>query len=127
MTSEALEALGSITVVLADANVLHSRVLRDYLVYVADERTIAVRLSPVVRGEVVEHLQANNSTFDAEQADLLMRLLNAAYPQAESNPTVASSRGHPDGLHDAYPAEGVLTWPAWSGVACSGGRYGLVT
>lgn len=85
------------TVVLADANVLYSRLLRDYLVYVADEGAIAVRWSRVILGEVVDYLQANNSTFDAEQADLLMRLLNAAYPRAGVNPTAASSRGHPDG------------------------------
>lgn len=76
---------------------LASRVLRDYLVYAADEGAVALRWSRVILGEVVDHLQTNNSTFDAEQAALLMRLLNAAQPQAEVNPTAAWSRGHPYG------------------------------
>lgn len=92
MTSEASEVFGPITVVLADANVLYSRVLRDYLVYAADEGVIAIRWSRAILSEVVEHLQANNSTFDAEQAALLIRLLNAAYPHAEVKPTAAARR-----------------------------------
>lgn len=92
MTSEAPEFLGSITVVLADANVLYSRVLRDYLVYAADEGAIAIRWSRAILSEVVEHLRVNNSTFDAEQAALLIRLLNDAYPHAEVKPTAAARR-----------------------------------
>lgn len=92
MTSEATEVFGPITVVLADANVLYSRVLRDYPLYAADEGVIAIRWSRAILSETVEHLQANNSTFDDEQADLLIRLLNAAYPHAEVKPTATARR-----------------------------------
>lgn len=92
MTSEAPEFLGSITVVLADANVLYSRVLRDYLVYAADEGAIAIRWSRAILSEVVEHLRANNSTFDEEHGRLLIRLLNDAYPHAEVKPSAAARR-----------------------------------
>lgn len=60
--------------------------------YVADEGVIAIRWSRAILTEAVEHLQANNSTFDDEQADLLIRLLNAAYPHAEVKPTATARR-----------------------------------
>ena len=92
MTSEPSGVLGPITVVLADANVLYSRVLRDYLVYAADEGAIAIRWSRAILIEAVEHLQVNNSTFDAEHGRLLIRLLNDAYPHADVKPTAAARR-----------------------------------
>ena len=42
MTDSAAESLGRRSIVLADANVLYSRVLRDYLVYAADEGSRAL-------------------------------------------------------------------------------------
>ncbi len=92
MTGEAAELLGPTRIVLADANVLYSRVLRDYLVYSADEGAISIRWSRAILIEAVEHLQANNSTFDDEQGDLLIRLLNDAYPEAEIEPTASARR-----------------------------------
>lgn len=70
MTGVAPEVLGPTRIVLGDANVLYSRVLRDYLVYAADEGVISIRWSQAILNEVVKHLQANNSTFDDEQAEL---------------------------------------------------------
>lgn len=92
MTGVATELLGPTRIVLADANVLYSRVLRDYLVYAADEGVISIRWSRTILVETVKHLQANNSTFDDEQADLLLRLLNDAYPEAEVEPTAWARR-----------------------------------
>ena len=57
------EVLGPTRIVLGDANVLYSRVLRDYLVYAADQGVISIRWSRAILNEVVKHLQANNSTF----------------------------------------------------------------
>lgn len=85
MTSEASEVLGPVKIVHADAN--YSRGLRDYLVYAADEGAIAIRWSRAILTEAVEQLQANNSTLDDEQAGLLVRLLNAAFPHAEVRST----------------------------------------
>lgn len=45
-----------IRIVLADANVLYSRVLRDYLLYAADQEIIAIAWSPEILAEVTEHL-----------------------------------------------------------------------
>lgn len=87
MTSEGSERRLPTEIVMVDANVLYSRVLRDYLVYAADEGIIAVRWSRPILMEVVKHLQANSSTFDDERAGLLIRLLNEAYPHAEIDPT----------------------------------------
>lgn len=46
-----------IRVVLADANVLYSRVLRDYLLYAATAELIEIRWSPAILAEVIEHLR----------------------------------------------------------------------
>lgn len=92
MTCEAAEVFGPLKVVLADVNVLYSRVLRDYLVYAADEGVITIRWSRAILAEAVEHLQANNSSFNDEQAGLLIRLLNAAYPHAEVKLTATARR-----------------------------------
>lgn len=92
MTGVATELLGPTRIVLADANVLYSRVLRDYLVYAADEGAISIRWSRTILIEAVKQLQANNSTFDDEQGDLLIRLLNDAYPEAEVEPTASARR-----------------------------------
>ena len=70
MTGEATEVFGPIKVVFADANVLYSRVLRDYLVYAADEGVIAIRWSRAILTEAVEHLQANNVAFDDERREV---------------------------------------------------------
>ena len=41
-------------VVLADANVLYSRVLRDYLLYADTRRIITIDWSPAILGDVAE-------------------------------------------------------------------------
>jgi hypothetical protein len=53
-----------VRVVLADANVLYSRVLRDYLLYAADQETIAIAWSSQILAEVTEHLERNVAGFD---------------------------------------------------------------
>lgn len=55
-----------IRVVLGDANVLYSRVLRDYLLYATDEEIIAIAWSAKILDEVVEHLVANRPGFTPE-------------------------------------------------------------
>ncbi|NLH71119.1 MAG: hypothetical protein GX454_13255 [Brooklawnia sp.] len=45
MTGETTEVLGPTKIVLGDANVRYPRVLRDYLVYAADEGAISIRWS----------------------------------------------------------------------------------
>ncbi len=92
MTGAGSKVLGPARIVLADANVLYSRVLRDYLVYAADEGVIAISWSRRILTEAMRHLQANNAAFDDEHAALLIRLLNTAYPQAEVTPTAAARR-----------------------------------
>lgn len=48
-----------VRVVLADANVLYSRVLRDYLLYAADQEIITIAWSSQILAEVTEHLKRN--------------------------------------------------------------------
>ena len=69
-----------VRVVLADANVLYSRVLRDYLLYAADEEIIAVAWSPQILAEATEHLQENVPGFDHAAASRLVSAMNRAFP-----------------------------------------------
>jgi len=73
-------------VVLADANVLYSRVLRDYLLYAADQEIVAIAWSPHILDEVTEHLMENVEGFDHAAAQRLVSAMNRAFPYAEVEP-----------------------------------------
>jgi len=75
-----------IRVVLADANVLYSRVLRDYLLYAATVDVVEVRWSTMILAEAIEHLIANVAGFDAEAGEWLLTAMNSAFPEAEVEP-----------------------------------------
>lgn len=75
-----------IRVVLADANVLYSRVLRDYLLYAADQEIIVIAWSPQILAEVTEHLKDNVTGFDQAAAHRLTNAMNHAFPYAEVEP-----------------------------------------
>ena len=85
MTNAAGEA-DLIRVVLADANVLYSRVLRDYLLYAADQEVIAIAWSRQILGEVIEHLVENVAGFDTAAGERLVDAMNRAFPFAEVEP-----------------------------------------
>lgn len=85
MTDPADEA-DLIRVVLADANVLYSRVLRDYLLYAADQEIIAIAWSHEILAEVVEHLVENVASFDTAAGERLVSAMNRAFPFAEIEP-----------------------------------------
>lgn len=76
-----------VRVVLADANVLYRRVLRDYLLYAASEEIISVNWSPQIILEVTGHLQQNVLGFDDAAARRLAEAMNTAYPLAEVEPS----------------------------------------
>lgn len=72
-----------IRVVLADANVLYSRVLRDYLLYAADQGLVSIAWSAEILDEMTEHLQANVASFSLESAQRLVKAMNNAFPYAQ--------------------------------------------
>jgi len=72
-----------VRVVLADANVLYSRVLRDYLLYAAAQGVLEIRWSTAILAEVVEHLTKNIAGFDAAAGARLVAAMNGAFPAAE--------------------------------------------
>lgn len=80
--TQAGEEADLIRVVLADANVLYSRILRDYLLYAADQEIIAITWSPEILAEVTEHLRRNVTGFDDAAAERLVRAMNRAFPLA---------------------------------------------
>ena len=71
------------SVVLADANVLYSRVLRDYLLYGMTEGLVRIRWSREILREVVEHLAANLDTFDESSGARLVAAMNLAFPHSQ--------------------------------------------
>lgn len=75
-----------IRVVLADANVLYSRVLRDYLLYAANEEIIAIAWSRKILNEVTTHLVSNHESFSRESGERLAAAMNRAFPFAEMQP-----------------------------------------
>lgn len=84
--SDAVGEADLIRVVLADANVLYSRVLRDYLLYAADLEIIAITWSSQILAEVTEHLERNVAGFDRGAGERLVRAMNWAFPFAEVEP-----------------------------------------
>jgi hypothetical protein len=77
-----------VRVVLGDANVLYSRVLRDYLLYAADQEVISIAWSGTILDEVTRHLVANVPGFTEESGKRLVSAMSAAFPYAEVEPTV---------------------------------------
>jgi len=75
-----------IRVVLADSNMLYSRVLRDYLLYAAVQGVLEIRWSAAILAEVVAHLTENIAGFDAAAGARLVTAMNAAFPAAEVEP-----------------------------------------
>ena len=72
-------------VVLADANVLYGRTVRDYLLYGHAARVIDVRWSETILGEVHDNLAENHGERNpnaAIVADRLIELLERHFPEA---------------------------------------------
>ncbi len=77
-----------IQVVLTDANILYSRVLRDYLVYAAADGLIRLRWSDTILDEMARSL-VNRLGMPADQAGRLGQALNRFLPDASVIPTEA--------------------------------------
>lgn len=86
MTSAEGNRRAPIRVVLADANVLYSRVIRDYLLYAATQGVLEIRWSAAILAEVVEHLAENIVGFDETAGARLIAAMNGAFPAAEVEP-----------------------------------------
>lgn len=105
--SDSAEESDLVRVVLADANVLYSRVLRDYLLYAADQEVIAVTWSPQILAEVTEHLEQNVAGFDQAAGERLVHAMNRAFPYAAVDPGAAHLRLLEEVLNQAaLPDEG---------------------
>ena len=86
MSSEAAEVRVPFRIVLGDANVLYSRVLRDYLLYAMTKRIIGVKWSAAILDEVVKHLIENVGGFDAESGERLVAAMNGTFPNSKVAP-----------------------------------------
>lgn len=76
----------SVAAVLVDANVLYSRVLRDFVLYSADAELISVMWSRSILDEVTRHLIANIDGFTEASSRRLIDAMNGAFPYAEITP-----------------------------------------
>jgi len=74
-------------VVLADANVLYSRVLRDYLLYAATHRIITVNWSEAILDDLRDHMSANIPGFTRQRATHLLAKMAEAFPWAVVRPS----------------------------------------
>jgi predicted nucleic acid-binding protein len=73
-------------IVVSDANVLYSRVLRDYLLYASSQEIITIVWSTEILSEATEHMMENISGFDQAAADHLVAALDKAYPASTIDP-----------------------------------------
>lgn len=69
-----------LSIVLADANVLYSRVLRDYVLYAMAHQLIGVRWSKEILDEMVEHLVENIEGFDESSGERLTAAMDHTFP-----------------------------------------------
>ena len=87
MTDPLIVLPATISVVLADANVLYSRSLRDYLLYAAEQEIVNVRWSQAILDDVTQHLTANLPNFDQAAACHLVSLMEDTFPLAKVEPS----------------------------------------
>jgi len=78
-----------IQVYLADANVLYSRVLRDYLLYSMRAKLISVAWSEAILEEMSGHLVDNQPAFTKASANRLVNAMNTTFPFAQRDPSEA--------------------------------------
>ena len=83
MSGEEAELRVLFSVVLGDANVLYSRVLRDYILYAMTHQLIQVRWSSEIMDEVVEHLMENVDGFDEVAGERLVTAINGTFPYSQ--------------------------------------------
>lgn len=83
MSGEQAEARVLFSVVLGDANILYSRVLRDYVLHAMAHQLIRVRWSRLILDEAVEHLIENIEGFDAVAGERLVTAMNGAFPNSQ--------------------------------------------
>ncbi|MCL2482665.1 MAG: PIN domain-containing protein [Propionibacteriaceae bacterium] len=75
-----------IRIVVADANVLYSRCLRDYLLYAGEHGLIAPHWSGHILADMADHLIKNRSNFDQDAAQRLTAAMTNAFPDALVTP-----------------------------------------
>jgi len=69
-------------VIVADANVLYSRVLRDYVLVAAEHDILRVHWSQQILNDMVDHLIANRPKFDTAAAQRLTAAMGSTFPDA---------------------------------------------
>lgn len=71
------------SVVLSDANVMFSRVLRDYVLYAMTHQLIRVRWSQTILDEAVRRLIEKVDGFDGASGERLVTAMNGTFPYSQ--------------------------------------------
>lgn len=71
------------SVVLADANIVFSRVLRDYVLYAMTHQLIRVRWSQAILDEAVRRLIEKIDGFDEASGERLVTAMNRTFPYSQ--------------------------------------------
>ncbi|MDR0283838.1 MAG: PIN domain-containing protein [Propionibacteriaceae bacterium] len=87
MTSLPLVFPERVRVVVADANVLFSRSLRDYLLIAAEQEVIEVHWSPQILKDLADKLVERRPGFTAAAAQRLVNAMTTAFPDALITPS----------------------------------------
>lgn len=72
------------TRVLLDANILYSRIIRDYFLYAAIDGIISVFWSEAIINESIENMIRKVPSFTIAHAEVLKQRLNANFPNASA-------------------------------------------
>lgn len=86
MIEPTFEFPGPHRIVVSDANVLYSRVLRDYILYAASQEIVTIVWSTEILGEAIEHMIKNIPSFNLEAANYLLDVLRRAYQESWMDP-----------------------------------------
>jgi len=79
------------SVVLSDANIVFSRVLRDYVLYAMTHQLIRVRWSQAILDEAVRRMIEKVDGFDEASGERLVAAMNGTFPYSQVDMTEEAS------------------------------------
>lgn len=83
MSGQEAEARILFSVVLSDANIVFSRVLRDYVLYAMTHQLIRVRWSQAILDEAIRRMIQRVDGFDEASGERLMAAMNDTFPYSQ--------------------------------------------
>lgn len=91
MSGQEAESRILFSVVLSDANIVFSRVLRDYVLYAMTHQLIRVRWSQAILDEAVRRMIEKVDGFDEASGERLVAAMNGTFPYSQVDMTEEAS------------------------------------